>query len=233
MSFSLRPPGFRQRPYYNGYTLIEVIIAMAVFTSIVMLSTMAINQGLKQYHGLMERGINFWDNARSLWANKSFNSVTDYYVYTEKSKWFPYFYGSQDFVSYASLSPLVGDTPVVVWLWNEKQDNGRRSLVYYELPLYTMSYDEIERAGIFGDYKKGQSIKLLENVETIEIRFYGYDFYDRRYSWADNFDGSKKKVLPSLVKIIYTDGGGKNMLVFGINTNSVMKRLYDGVYQGF
>src|SRR5208283_6146541 len=78
---------------FKGYTFIEVLVAMAIFSSMIMLATMALNQGLKQYRGLMEKGVNFWDKAKYLWIDSSFGTVVDYYVYKEKVGWAPYFYG--------------------------------------------------------------------------------------------------------------------------------------------
>jgi len=196
----------------------------------VLLATMAINQGLKQYHGLMERGINFWDNARHLWVNRSLSSAVDYYVADDTGKWFPYFYGSRDRVSYISLAPLVGDIPVVVWIIKERQANGRYSLVYYELPVYTKTSKEIERDYVFNEYKKGQSIKLLSDLDDVEPEFYGYDFLKQKDEWSNGYQGSKKMTLPSLLKFNYTIEGRKNILMFRLNTNSMRKAVYNEIY---
>ena len=214
----------------KGYTLIEVLVAMAIFSSMLMLAGVALNQGLKQYHGLAEKGIGFWDDAKKIWIDKSFNSSIDYYMYTRSDGWFPYVKGSQEGISYISLAPLAGDLPVVVWIRNEAENNGMRSLVYYELPVYAKSYEEIDRDYIFGDYKKGKSLKLLEGVEGIEISFYGYDFPDRRYRWYNNFDGSRMKLLPSSIEISCRHDGKKDKLVFGINVNSLLKMYYNEFY---
>ena len=214
----------------KGYTLIEVLVAMAIFSSMLMLAGVALNQGLKQYHGLAEKGIGFWDYAKKIWIDKSFNSTIDYYVYRRGDGWFPYFKGNQEGISYISLAPLAGDLPVVVWIRNEAENNGMRSLVYYELPVYAKSYEEIDRDYIFGDYKKGKSLKLLEGVEGIEISFYGYDFPDRRYRWYNNFDGSRMKLLPSSIEISCRHDGKKDKLVFGINVNSLLKMYYNEFY---
>jgi general secretion pathway protein J len=195
-----------------------------------MLAGVALNQGLRQYHGLAEKGIGFWDYAKKIWIDKSFNSTIDYYVYRRGDGWFPYFKGNQEGISYISLAPLAGDLPVVVWIRNEAENNGMRSLVYYELPVYAKSYEEIDRDYIFGDYKKGKSLKLLEGVEGIEISFYGYDFPDRRYRWYNNFDGSRMKLLPSSIEISCRHDGKKDKLVFGINVNSLLKMYYNEFY---
>jgi len=220
----------RKRWCFKGYTLIEVLVGMAIFSAMMMLGGVALNQGLKQYHGLAEKGIGFWDDAKKIWIDKSFNSTIDYYVHTRSDGWFPYFKGNQEGLSYISLAPLTGELPVVVWIRNEAEANGMRSLVYYELPVYTKSYEEIERNDIFADYKKGASLKLLEGVEGIEFSFYGYDLRDRKFGWYNNFDGNRMRLLPSSIIISYNHNGKKDRLVFGINVNSMMKMVYNDIY---
>lgn len=214
----------------KGYTLIEVLVAMLIFTAMLMLAGVALNQGLAQYHGLVEKGLNFWNYAKNIWIDKSFNSATDYYVYTRSDGWFPYFKGGQDGVSYVSLVPFAGELPVIVWIRSEDEEGGKYSLVYYETPVYTKTYEEIDRDYVFGDYKNGKSFKLLEGVEGIEFSFYGYDFTKRMYQWYSSFDGNKMKALPSLVKISYTRDAGRGDIVVGINVNSLAKRVYNADY---
>jgi len=196
----------------------------------VMLAGVALNQGLLQYRGLAEKGIGFWEYAKEMWIDKSFNSTIDYYVYSRSDGWFPYFKGNNEGISYVSLAPLVGDLPVVVWIRNEAEPNGMRSLTYYELPISTKSYEEIERDDILAYYKKGKSLKLLEGVEGIEFSFYGYDSLDQRYEWVSHFDGSRKKVLPSSTIISYNHNGQKGRLIFGLNVNSLLKTYYNERY---
>lgn len=214
----------------EGYTLIEVLVAMVIFTAMLMLAGMALNQGLSQYHGLAEKGLNFWSYATNIWMDKNFNSTIDYYVHTKSDGWFPYFKGSQEGISYVTLAPFAGDLPVVAWVKNSTEEKGGRSLIYYELPVYTKSYEEIERNEIFSDYKKGASFKILNSVEDIEINFYGYDLQGKKYSWVNTFDGSKMKVIPSLIKISYRSEGKKNNLIFNINVNSRAKSGYEELY---
>lgn len=213
----------------KAYTLIEVLIAIVIFSSIITIATMALNQGLKQYHGILDKGINFWDNARFLWINKSLSSTVDYYVYSRGDGWFPYFRGTQEVISYITLAPLTGDKPVVAWIINERDDNGNRSLVYYELPVYTKDMKDIEKEYIFQDFKKGNSVTILNDVENVDITFYGYDMQNKKYSWVKDFDGGKRKVLPQVVRIDYRKVGesGKKTIAFSVYTNSLIKTLYN------
>ncbi|SEM73564.1 general secretion pathway protein J [Syntrophus gentianae] len=215
----------------KGYTLIEVIVATAIFTTMVLLAGMAINQGLQQYRSLMEKGLDFWDYARIIWIEKSFNSTTDYYVQTRSDGWFPYFRGSGDGVSYVSLAPFAGELPVVVWLRKEKDQQGRLSLTYYELPVYTKTFDEIEKDYLYGRYREGQGVRMLEDADSIALSYYGYDSARRRYAWFDYFEGSRMKRLPALVRISYRQGDSSGNMIFNLYVNSLMKTNYNATYQ--
>jgi len=216
----------------KGYTLIEVLIATAIFGAMVTLASMALNQGLKQYQSVIERGLSFWDYARYMWIQRSFNSATDYYIYTRGEGWAPYFIGDQEGISYVSLAPLAGNLPVIVWIRIEKDNNGKRALVYYELPVYTKTYTEIERESVFGDYRKGSSVRLLEGVVEMQVSFYGYDLNRREYVWTSDYDGRKKRLLPILVKVAYVGDEHKNSLILGINVNSTVKMTYNEAFRG-
>lgn len=230
MFSGIRRKGSRRTTSCRGYTLIEVIIALAIFSAMVLLATMALDQGLKQYRGLMQKGLSFWPNAKQTWIDRSMSSIVDYYVDNDENQWFPYFRGDGDMISYVSLAPLAGDLPVAVWIVNEQQDNGRHSLLYYELPVYTKTVKELERDYVFGDYKKGRHIKLLDDVEDIRFKYYGYDVLEKRDIWTDRFEGKDKGVLPAVVKITYTSGGKEHMLAFRVNTDSVLKMTYNEMF---
>jgi general secretion pathway protein J len=206
-------------------------VAMVILTSMLLLGGMAINQGLRQYHGLVEQGLNFWDYAKAIWIDKSFNSATDYYVYTNSDKWFPYFRGDDAGLSFVSLAPFAGNSPVVAWIVSVSEKNGNRSLIYYELPVYTKTYEDLDRDYVFGDYKKGRSFKILENVGSIEFSYYGYDGRDGKKGWHSRFDGKVMKRLPSLVKITYRHGKmEQGVLLLSMNVNSPRKTGYNELY---
>lgn len=229
MSSDIKPLALR-RMSSKGYTLIEALVAIAIFTSMVLLASMALNQGLRQYQGLMDKGLNFWDHARYVWLDRSFNSTIDYYNRNTENIWTPYFIAKNDLISYVSAAPLSGDLPVVVWIKNEKEGNGKSSLVYYEIPVYAKTFKEIEREYSFGDYKKGNSIKLLEGIEDLEISSYGYDPVARRYSWYKDYDARKEKMLPEVISIVFSKEGNKGKLIFGLNVNSTIKMSYNETY---
>jgi len=215
------------KAHSKAYTFIEVLVAMAIFSSMVMLATMALNQGLKQYQGLMEKGINFWDKAKYLWADNSFSGITDYYVKTERGEWGPYFFGDQTHISYISLSPVAGNLPVAVWIVKEQRDNGRYAMVYYELPVYTKILKDLEKDYAFGNFKKGYSLTLLDDVESLSMDFYGYDDHLQQFDWYRSFNGTWNFSLPFMVRLTYAQEDKTQTMVYAINTNSRRKAAYN------
>jgi general secretion pathway protein J len=202
----------------GGYTLIEVLVAIAIFTAMVMFCVMALQQSLMQYKSVMDEGINFWKYGSKFWLHKSAGGVVGYYI-NEKNQWFPYFMCNDSRVSYVSSSPLTGNLPVVVWLVKEKTKDGT-SLVYYELPVYTYGYEEIERLYFFGDYKKGSSFVILEGVSGISMEVYVKDRLTNRWEWKSDYDGKQSDTMPGGIRITYTGGGRKHAIFLAIYTNS-------------
>jgi general secretion pathway protein J len=210
----------------RGYTILEVLVSVAIFTAIVTLASAALDQGLKQYHRLVEKGINFWDSAKYLWMNRNFSCIVDYYVKPRGTgEIFPYFQGSRDLISFVTLAPLASETPVVVWIERQVNAEGGSDLVYYELPVYAMQLDDIERVYNLLDYKKGRSTVLMANLDNVETEFYGLDAVTERWEWTSTYDGRAKQTLPSLVRIDFREKGDpeNKRLFFYIQTNSRFK----------
>ncbi|MCX8034513.1 MAG: prepilin-type N-terminal cleavage/methylation domain-containing protein [Thermodesulfovibrio sp.] len=215
----------------NGYTLIEVIVAVAIFTAMLAFGAMALNQTLMQYKTLAEKGFSFWDYAKVIWLDKSIASTTDYYVYTTTQGWFPYFIGNNKGFSYVSLSAFAGDSPVVAWVIKEEENEGKQSLIYYELPVITKDYEKINDDFIFEKYKNGYSYQIIRNAKSIDFQYYGYDVVKRKYEWSSDFDSKLKKNLPTAIMITYETEEGQNRLILKVNTNSLGKLYYNEIYK--
>ncbi|MDD5344877.1 MAG: prepilin-type N-terminal cleavage/methylation domain-containing protein [Smithella sp.] len=219
-----------ERRTVSGYTLIEVIVAMAILSAMLLLGGMALNQGLKQYQGLVDKGLCFWDYAQNIWTEKSFHSIIDYYVHTDAQGWFPYFRGNQEGVSFVTLAPFAGDNPVAVWIRKEDTEGGKQKLVYHELPVYAKSYRELEDDFSSGAYRKGKSVEILGDADKIQFGFYGYNVRDREHKWRQIFEGAETLQLPLLVRIDYMKDNGKKMFMYAIHVNSQIKRGYETQY---
>jgi general secretion pathway protein J len=208
-----------------GYTLIEVLISVTIFSATVTVACVALDQALKQYQRVAEKGVNFWDNARLLWIAKSFASTMNYLVNTKSAGYYPYFIGTQEMVSFVTSSPLASDEPVVAWVKKEVEPSGSTSLIYYELPIQTMKLEDMERALTFEDFKKGKSTAILSDVTDLEFGFYGYDEKGEVLQWESTYEGARTKRLPVSVSIAFTDPQAteRRRLMFSVNTNSRKK----------
>lgn len=215
----------------KGYTIIEVLIASLIFSGMAILATVAIDQSLRQYQAIMQKGLNFWEEAKIQWLQRSLNSAIDYYVRDENYFWFPYFTGKSDYISYVSLCPFSHDSAVLVFLMKERKENGKYRLVYYEIPVYTLNLKDIERIYVFEDYRKGVSFDFFDELETLNFEFYGYDRVRKTYDWFKEYDGKKFLILPQMVKITYAKEGFKDSIYAGINVNNFRKVFYNEFYQ--
>jgi general secretion pathway protein J len=211
----------------KGYTLIEVMVAIVIFSSMMLLAGVALNQGLGQYRGLVDKGLNFWDHAQKIWLDKSFHSMTDYYIFTKSDRWFPYFKGDLNYISYITLAPLVGDEPVVVWLKKEQEENNKFQLLYYEMPVHVKTAEDLEKDYISNEYRKGLPYAILAELDQVDFSFYGCDAKKANCHWQSAYDGKSFKFLPDAVKISYRRGSESGFLLFSTNVNSEIKKSYD------
>lgn len=214
----------------RGYTLIEVLIASLIFSSIIFLSIYALEQGIRQYKGILERGFNFWERARFFLLQRSLASAIDYYVYDERKKfWHPFFRGGLDIIAYVSLAPFSHDTPVLVILKKEERE-GKFDLVYYESPVYTANLKEIEDILLFQTYKREVRLIFFEGLDFLEFKYYGYDRFRRFNDWFSEFDSARFLQLPLYVKIEYNKGNFRDSLFLPLNVQNFRKGFYNEFY---
>lgn len=208
----------------RGYTLIETIIAIAIFAMIVYLGTMALSQGLRQYKHILSSGIGFWRYAKYVWITKNIGSMVDYYIYSPYG-FGPYFIGHDNFMSYITLSPIANDIPSqAIWVVEGKQ---KYSLVYYEIPVYSKLLKALQEEYETENYKHYPHFIILKNCDSITLMYYGYNLNTHKYNWYKNYNALKQKILPTLIKISYTKNQKTNELFFGVNNNSTYKSNYN------
>jgi general secretion pathway protein J len=129
--------------------------------------------------------------------------------------------------SYVSLAPIAGDLPVVVWVTREKLEDGRYALIYRERPVHTQIRRNLESDYALETYKKGQSLVVMDGLDDLKFRFYGYYYAKQKEEWSDEYEGEKRFRLPTLVEIDYVSQGEKGTLYFGIRANSTRKTAYN------
>ncbi|MBF0486610.1 MAG: prepilin-type N-terminal cleavage/methylation domain-containing protein [Nitrospirae bacterium] len=208
--------------YRRGFTLIEVVVAIAIFTSMVLLSTAALNQAFKQYKKVMDEGVNLWKVARSFWIHKSASGMLFYFIDDgTRLKWYPYFVCNPDVISYVSASPMADNVPVVVWIVKEKHDENY-DLVYYELPVYVKKQQELEKDYQSGRFKKGYSFVIIEDISSVSFESYVEAPVTKLWDWSREYYGKSGGKLPKYLRIAYKKDGRFNALMLSISTNSTI-----------
>ncbi|MFN3406864.1 MAG: type II secretion system protein J [Caldimicrobium sp.] len=213
----------------QGYTLIEVLMAILIFSTLVFLATFAFTQGMKQYEVVVRKGLNFFEETKLLFLERNIASATDYFIADEKNYWFPYFIGRDNLISYVSLSPLAKDIPVIAFLEKKQESSGKFSLVYYEIPVYTLNYKEIQRIITFKEYQINPSLTILSDLEDLKFQFYTYDTIKKDWVWSSEHK-EKTVYLPRMVKISYLFNEERVHYFFGIHTDSTRKVFYNELF---
>ncbi|MCG6553621.1 MAG: prepilin-type N-terminal cleavage/methylation domain-containing protein [Candidatus Magnetominusculus sp. LBB02] len=208
----------------KGFTLIEVVVATAIFTAMVLLSTAALNQGFKQYKTVMDEGVNLWKAARSFWLHKSMSGMLFYYIDDgSRQRWYPYYICNPDVISYVSGAPMADNVPVVAWIVTQRHEKSL-DVVYYELPVYVKKQEELEKDYQSGDYKKGNSFVIIEDVSDVRFESYVEDPLTKLWDWSREYYGKKGEKLPKYVRISYKKDGRPGSRIFSVSTNATIYR---------
>ncbi|MCI4624376.1 MAG: prepilin-type N-terminal cleavage/methylation domain-containing protein [Candidatus Magnetoovum sp. WYHC-5] len=207
----------------SGYTLIEVIIALAIFTAMSVFCVITLNQALKQYKSVMDDGLRFWDYAKGFWLVKSFNSIFDYYISIDGRNAVPYFYCDANVISYATTAPLANEGPVIAWIIKEKSATQGYSLVYYEMPIYTGGVKDIEKLYKSGHYKDGTRAIIIDNIYKATFQVYVMDLNTAKSAWVNVYNSISGRTLPEFIALSYNGPDKRNSIIFNVRNNSRFK----------
>lgn len=213
----------------KGYTLFEVLIATVIFSAMIMLASLSLDQSLKYYTQIMRKGISLFEESKVLWLQKSLGSATDYYIFDKINKiWVPFFKGERDRIVYITLTPLFHDFPVLAILKREINNEGKEYLVYYELPVYTMQKDEIEKVLTFEEYKiKGHSLVIYTEINNVRFRYFVFNPEKLVFEWISDYEAKKFLSLPEMVQINFIKNDFLENIYISIQTNSKRKTVYN------
>lgn len=216
---------------FKGYTLVEVLVAIVIFSTLIGLGTTALNQVMRYYEVIRTKDVSVWKYANLLWLNRVFLEVMDYYVSDDTGKFYLYFIGTPDFLTFASFEGISTDKPVLVYLEKQLNQNGNYDLLLYQLPLNSQTGKDLDRYIVFKDYKKDNNfIYVMKDLDEISFEYYIYDFNSYNYRWSFYYEKGGL-IPPKFVKISYKKGGKADNLIFLINNNSLRKSIYNETYQ--
>lgn len=213
----------------KSFTLIEMLFAISLFSLIVLFISYIFSQSLGYYRDIRERVEPLSQISKYLWLHKSIASVLDYYVKDEN--WYPFFIGERYLMSYVSSSGLFTELPVLVILIVEKETEKKKRLVYYELPVYTLSGKELEEIIKNRFYLKGMRVILVKEAREINFEYFGSALAYKTPFWQEGYSGRKENKLPYFIKINIKDNFLNFYYIFSIKNNSYIKYFYNEIYR--
>ncbi len=217
--------------YFKGYTLVEVLVAIVIFSTLIGLGSVALNQIMKYYEVIKSRDLSVWKYANLIWLDKIFLEVMDYYVSDDTGKFYLYFIGTPDFLTFVSFEGISTDKPVVVYLEKQINQSGKYDLILYQLPLNSQSGKELDRYIVFKDYKKDNTpFYVMKDLDDLSFDYYIYDFRSYKYKWSFSYEKGGF-LAPMFVKLKFKKDSKVDNLIFIINNNSIRKGIYNEMYQ--
>ncbi|EEY50293.1 prepilin-type N-terminal cleavage/methylation domain-containing protein [Vibrio cholerae] len=215
----------------SGFTLIEVLVSLVVFSSVVSLVLVGLEQGRLQWDRSMRSTEHSYKLLlRKQWLDQLFsqsNGATFQISYGTEA---PHFLGTSTDVSFISNAPIISGpgTYASVNLALEAQNNGLNRLVFKQWP-YSDPY-----LGIPNEATKTNTLVLIEDIQALEWEYYlaprdeatpwelKYNTFTRRPEgiWAQEYDGRFEQAIPQTVKVIFTRHDKKHVWQFYLPTKT-------------
>ncbi len=184
----------------SGFTLIEVIVAMSIFSFIAMATATAISRGMavkkraerewEETHGV-RTAMNFLSRDISLAFHVKKTATQSAFATPDRSRWFKtYFNGQSDQLSFTSLSNRrlynniheselceVGYSLLSTDMKKESEKSGQYSLTRRKSPIIDEDWE-----------RGGEPLTLLDYIKEIQFKYYS----QKQDRWFEEWDTSKR-----------------------------------------
>jgi prepilin-type N-terminal cleavage/methylation domain-containing protein len=223
----------------TGFTLLEVLIATALLSVVIFLTTLSYSMILDVWAQKKIVGQNTLTNYRShLLVRFALESVYDYYVTDPmnetKGLYYPLFRGERDMLEFVTLSAVFSKgVPAVARVRLAKQAGNapeHYQLLYEEAPLdstYVRYRDALP------PYRR--SLVIYPKVEQFSMRYFGEwearwvrerEDFEMVSKWQDTFSGEEKQTIPEIIELTVRTAEEETTLVYQVRANNIHKRSF-------
>ena len=213
-----------------GFTLVELLLALAIFAVLIVLASQAMDQILKTYYrsDIIENTESM-DYLKTTWLRASVEGMLDYMVKNSRGRWEPFFRGDKKGFKYVSAVPVINEFPVVCEV-KVSNEGGMLYLEYYEEEVLTKTYKEMKKFFKKWDKRKIRPIVIDKEIRDISIRYFGVKRSSSQMSWYDSYDSLKTGELPRAIHIEYKVREWPKSYKFKIYHRGFLKRNYNEIY---
>ncbi|MCC2614808.1 prepilin-type N-terminal cleavage/methylation domain-containing protein [Aestuariibacter halophilus] len=204
---------------YRGFSLVELLVAMAILAMTIMIATMGYSYFVQRW----QKDANAFDaHVDTLQALKRVQmAVTGLYPYIvrdQEQNATLYFEGSEDSFIGVSKSPFSGRQGLaVVRLSIVQSSDLSYSLQYEEAVLKNDLLLTLEQRHAFTFQQT-----LLSGASDMVFEYYGYENLGQKTAsaarqWWTSFNGSNRNVMPSAIRLQYVKEGQQQAVVFSVS----------------
>lgn len=199
----------------QGFTLIEMLVALAVFSSVISLVLYALEQGRLSW----SRGNDRTEELHSLvnrqtWLTQMFTQAVPSTFSVDYGTESPFLKGDSSSIVFLSNAPVLSGpgTYALVVLRIEQQQDAQQSLVFYQWINRDPYY------GLPSSFNSGEKLVLLEGISDANWSYYlsprteassaelKLNQFKPRYAgeWSDSYDAYNELKLPEKVHLGFT-----------------------------
>lgn len=204
------------KPKQTAFTLVEVLVAMTIFSIVIAISVSSYRFALQQMGKKVDKA-----EVRALASLKvlrqQMKGVKPYFVSVyDKPSDMPFFVGSQKEITFITEASLLTKSPLsIVSLFSTDQ-----GISYCELPFGSVGLP---------DYRQGndrcENPTVLFEGENVRFRYFGwkdqFEFYNYfseyfapptkpKPTWYSNYDGRERGITPIFIEILFDTNNGES-----------------------
>ncbi|NKC17420.1 prepilin-type N-terminal cleavage/methylation domain-containing protein [Pseudoalteromonas sp. S4498] len=209
----------------TGFTLIEVLISMVIFSIVIALAVMSYRFSLQNLTSSNSR-YDIDKLSRVKLVNQQIREAFPYGYVDELGKTVPFFIGKKEGFAFVTRSPVLISEPIAVSTLYIKD----RDLLYCEVPLGVVSLSSFK----IHESNCEKSISFMSS-QSFEFQYFGWkdwlefsNYYSEyldivvkpKPTWNDTFYASQRKIMPLFIRIkVKNDNarGKVNHLIYRIS----------------
>lgn len=217
----------------KGFSLVELLIAMAILISVLFIATSAYALFMQRWHSAKDRFAQAASETRNLLLlRQTVSSFYPYLVRDKQKKALLYFQGNRDsIVGITTQSLFNADAPALSRVRIEQQADLSYHLYYEEQSLDEVPFTYFERPVKYRD-----SLLLMTELSDAEFVYFGAESESQALKntpnqWWQTFNSLNRRILPKVIRLSYVKHGQQTDMEFVlVDTDLSSLALFDDIH---